>query len=163
MTEELTLRPVLPGDLPVFFDQQLDPTACYQAAFTVEDPADREAFDARWERILGNKRVVVRTILTGGQVAGYLVRFELEGLPEIGYWLGREFWGQGIATRALQEFLSLVPDRPLYAHTARDNVASARVLEKCGFQVQGYGRYHSHARRCEVEEVILKLAANESA
>lgn len=162
MTEELALRPVLPGDLPVFFDHQLDPAACYQAAFTVEDPADREAFDARWERILSNEQIIVRTILAGGQVAGYLVLFELYGLPEVGYWLGREFWGRGIATRALQEFLRLVPDRPLYAHAARDNLASVRVLEKCGFQVQGYGRYHSHARGCEVEEVLLELAANES-
>jgi hypothetical protein len=54
---------------------------------------------------------------------------------EVGYWLGREFWGQGIATQALALFLEEEPTRPLVAHVAKHNIGSRRVLEKCGFVV----------------------------
>ena len=49
---ELILRDVEPGDLTAFFEYQLDPAANHMAAFTAKDPTDREAFDARWERVL---------------------------------------------------------------------------------------------------------------
>jgi RimJ/RimL family protein N-acetyltransferase len=52
----------------------------------------------------------------------------------VGYWLGRSYWGRGIATRALALFLPLVPARPLYAHVASHNTGSMRVLVKCGFR-----------------------------
>jgi RimJ/RimL family protein N-acetyltransferase len=53
----------------------------------------------------------------------------------VGYWVGREFWGRGIATRALAAFLDEVSERPIYAGVADTNLASIRVLEKCGFTV----------------------------
>ena len=43
------------------------------------------------------------------------------------------FWGRGLATAALGEFLVELPDRPLHALVSTDNVGSIRVLEKCGF------------------------------
>ena len=60
---------------------------------------------------------------------------------EIGYWLGEEFWGRGIATEALVA----VTDRAfsnydvcrLYAHVFDWNGASARVLEKAGYVFEG--------------------------
>jgi RimJ/RimL family protein N-acetyltransferase len=87
-----------------------------------------------------DETVILKTILFEGQVAGNLVSFVLSGEREVGYWLGREFWGKGIATRALSEFLKQVKERPLYAHVARHNIASLRVLEKCGFRLQGRTR-----------------------
>src|SRR6266850_2084211 len=48
--------------------------------------------------------------------------FDLEGRREVTYWIGREDWGRGIATRGLQEFLQLEATRPLYAGAASDNV-----------------------------------------
>ncbi|HEX5689187.1 MAG TPA: GNAT family N-acetyltransferase [Roseiflexaceae bacterium] len=57
----------------------------------------------------------------------------LQSEGEIGYWLGRQFWGQGIATQAVAAFLEIVTTRPLYAYAVAHNVASRRVLEKCGF------------------------------
>jgi RimJ/RimL family protein N-acetyltransferase len=62
-----------------------------------------------------------------------VVSFILEGRREVGYWLGREFWGKGIATSALQLFLEEISERPLFAFSAHSNPASARVLQKCGF------------------------------
>ena len=75
------------------------------------------------------------------------------------YWIGREFWGKGIATKALAVFLSAVKARPLYARAAKDNIASLRVLEKCGFAITGYERGFANARGEEVEEVVLELRA----
>ena len=82
------------------------------------------------------------------------------GKLEVTYWIGREFWGQGIATKALAALLSTVKTRPLYARAARDNIASLRVLEKCGFMIAGYERGFANARGEEVEEVVLELRAS---
>jgi RimJ/RimL family protein N-acetyltransferase len=128
---EVVLRDVTEGDLPIFFEQQLDPEATAVAAFP---PRDLDKFMAHWSsKVLGDPSVVVKTVLFEGRVAGNVVCFERSGLREIGYWIGREYWGKGVATRALSAFLDLVPARPLYAHVAVHNVASIRVLEKCGF------------------------------
>jgi RimJ/RimL family protein N-acetyltransferase len=145
------------SDLDVFFEYQLDPVACHMVAFTVEDPADRAAFDARWARILADDSVTKKTVLVDGQVAGQVTGFEQFGRPSVGYWLGREFWGRGIATRALAQFLSLVETRPLYARAAKDNLGSIRVLEKCGFTHFGEDKGYAHARGAEIDEVILIL------
>jgi RimJ/RimL family protein N-acetyltransferase len=156
-TEKVLLRDVEEGDLPVFFEQQLDPEASYMAAFTARDSADRDAFMAHWTKIMADDSITIRTILVDGRVAGNIVSFEWDGKPEVGYWIGREFWGRGIATRALSEFLGIVKTRPLYAAAARDNTGSIRVLEKCGFVITGYGRAFASARGEVIEEAILEL------
>src|SRR5262245_29621752 len=60
---------------------------------------------------------------------------------EIGYWLGEPFWGRGIATQALRALTEWVfattPLVRIYAHVFAWNPASARVLEKCGFTLEG--------------------------
>ncbi|QKV91850.1 GNAT family N-acetyltransferase [Streptomyces sp. NA02950] len=151
------LRKVTREDLPVFFDYHRDAEAVRMAAFTAEDPGDREAFDAQWERILGNDAVVKRTVLYDGRVAGNVMSFEQFGEPSVGYWIGREHWGKGVATRALAAFLELVPDRPLYARVAKDNAGSIRVLEKCGFTVTGEERGYATARGTHIDELVLVL------
>ncbi len=157
MASDVLLRDVTEGDLPTFFEQQLDSAANHMAAFTGEDPADRHAFNAHWSKILGDDTVTIRTILFDGYVAGHIARFERFGDPEVTYWIGKEYWGKGIATKALSEFLGEVKVRPLYARAARDNFASLRVLEKCGFAISGYDKAFANARGEEVEEAILKL------
>lgn len=73
------------------------------------------------------------------------------------YWLGREYWGRGFATVALHELLRMVAQRPMYARAAKDNVASIRVLEKCGFQLCGEERAFANARNGEIDEVVMRL------
>ena len=153
----VSLREVTEDNLPIFFEQQLDPTANQMAAFTSRDPSDRDAFMAHWTKLLADDTITKRTILFEGHVAGNIVCFEWDGKPEVGYWIGREYWGKGIATGALSEFIGVVKERPLYAAAAKDNVASIRVLEKCGFAITGYGRGFSNARGEDIEEVILEL------
>jgi RimJ/RimL family protein N-acetyltransferase len=117
---------------------------------------------SHWIRILGNNSVLVKTILFDGTVAGNIVCFDQLGEREVGYWLGKEFWGKGIATRALAEFLHYIETRPLYAHVAKHNIASRRVLEKCGFKVSGEDSFFSQAFNKTIEEYILMLDTNGS-
>ena len=158
MKNELLLRDVLPDDLPIFFEQQLDQEAISMAAFTAKDPTDREAFMVHWHKILGIKTCIIRTILYNGQVAGSVSSYEEEGKPEVTYWLGRKYWGKGIATWALKELLAHHSrKRPMYARVAKDNLGSCRVLEKCGFKIIGEDKGFANARGQEIEEFILEL------
>lgn len=156
--DSVSLRDVIESDLPIFFEQQLDPDANVMAAFTSSrDPADRDAFMAHWTRILGDESNINKTILFEGCVAGNIANFELFGDREIGYWIGKPYWGKGIATSALAQFLQIVTERPLYARAAKDNIASLRVLQKCGFRISGEDKGFANARGEEIEECILKL------
>ncbi len=156
-TNQVELRPVEPSDLPVFFEHQRDPVAVHMAAFTAREPSNRAAFDAFWARILAEDAVLIRTILFQGRVAGSILKYEDEGHPEVSYWLGREFWGKGIATWALQLFLQQFTSRPVYARAAKDNLPSLRVLEKCGFTITGESAGFANARGCETPELLLIL------
>jgi RimJ/RimL family protein N-acetyltransferase len=133
MSNEVRLRDIEPNDLPIFYEQQLDADATRMAAFPARD---RAAFDAHWAKILGNPAMVKQTILVDGQVAGNIGSWPQDGVRLVGYWIGKEHWGKGVATRALAAFLHLVTERPLHAHVAKHNVGSIRVLEKCGFSLE---------------------------
>ena len=164
MKNELLLRDVLSDDLsddlPIFFEQQLDQEANYMAAFAAKDPMDQEAFMAHWHKILENDTCIIKTILFKKQVAGSVSSYEEEGKPEVTYWLGREYWGKGIATWALKELLAHHNQkRPMYARVAKDNLGSRRVLEKCGFKIIGESKGFANARGQEIEELLLELEA----
>ncbi len=134
MSDEVRLRDVEPDDLPIFYEQQLDGDATRMAAFPARD---RTAFDAHWTtNILGNPAALIQTILLDGEVAGNIGSWRHNGVRHVGYWIGKEHWGKGVATRALAAFLHLMTERPLHAHVAKHNVRSIRVLEKCGFTVE---------------------------
>lgn len=133
-TPDLLLRDVEHGDLAIFFEHQRDPDAVAMADFPARD---WNTFITHWTKILNDPTIIKKTILLNGQVVGSLVSFEQRGKREVGYWLGRQFWGQGLATRALTLFLEHVPTRPLYAYVAQHNIGSRRVLEKCGFVIRG--------------------------
>jgi RimJ/RimL family protein N-acetyltransferase len=159
MESIVQLRHVLASDLPVFFEQQLDPEATAMAALPSRN---QETFMAHWARITTDDSILIRTILFNGNIAGNIVCFDQLGEREVGYWLGKEYWGKGIATRALAEFLKEIETRPLYAHVAKHNIGSRRVLEKCGFVISGEDIFFSQAFGRNVEEYILTLEANES-
>ena len=161
MNSDLYLRDVIRDDLAIFFEQQLDPEANDMAAFTAKDPSDHQAFLAHWHRILADETVTIKTILCKGQVAGSVLSYEEEGRPEVSYWLGKEYWGQGIATWALRAFLARHnKKRPIYLRVAKDNLGSRRVLEKCGFTVIGKSKGYANARRQEIDELLLELGEN---
>lgn len=157
-TYSIVLRDVMKSDLPIFFNNQLDPEANRMAAFTAKDPTDRDVFMAHWTRILEDETITIQTILFDGQVAGSVLSYRDEdGQPEVSYWIGKPYWSKGVATRALSAFLDHIKVRPLYARAAKDNSGSLQVLEKCGFTRIGEDKGFSNARGEDVEEYILRL------
>jgi RimJ/RimL family protein N-acetyltransferase len=153
----ISLRDIIVSDLDVFFDNEQDPTANHMAAFTRKNPSDRAAFDAHWAKIRANPTVINKTILVDGQVAGSVAKFEMEGDAEVTYWIGKTYWGKGVATEALRQLLKIFTARPVHGRAAKDNLGSIRVLEKCGFKIIGEDKGFANARGEEIEEVILVL------
>jgi RimJ/RimL family protein N-acetyltransferase len=127
----IQLREVEDADLDVLFEHQADPVAAEMAAFPSRD---RARFDAHWAKIRLDETTILRAIVVDGLVAGGLTSWLGDGRRLVGYWIGRDHWGRGVATRALGQFVREVPDRPLYAYVAAHNTGSRRVLEKCGFR-----------------------------
>ena len=148
MSGEVVLREVIETDLPVLYEQQLDPESVRMAAFKSRN---WEAFQAHWAKILADKKLTTRTIVVDGRVVGHVCCWDWSGEMEVGYWVERASWGRGIATRALSMLLGLVAERPLMACVVKHNAASIRVLEKCGFVPV----------REDAEELILRLGADD--
>ena len=156
---QLVLREIEDRDLGVLFEHSRDREAIRMAAFTSPEADDRTNFERRWTRLRSDSSTTNRVVEIDGRVVGHIASFDLEGQREVTYWIGREDWGRGIATRALHEFLQLETTRPLYGRAASDNVASIRVLTKCGFLIVGEGRGFAHGRNEETDEVVLRLDA----
>jgi RimJ/RimL family protein N-acetyltransferase len=146
------LREVEPQDISIFFEQQNDPVASAMAAFPSRD---RATHGAHWAKILADDSLIARTIVEDGRVVGNIGSWVAAGERDIGYWIGRPYWGRGYATRAVADLVAEVPERPLHARVAEHNVASLRVLAKCGFSVvveeQGDGD--------PVKEIVMRLDA----
>ena len=158
----VTLKVTEPADLEQLFLFQLDAEACYLAAFMAKDHADKEAYLAKHTPFLSDPAKTTRTILVNGIIAGSVSKFVMQGDAEITYWMDKQYWGQGIATKALTEFLKIETTRPIYGRVAFDNIGSQRVLEKCGFVKIGTDRGFANARQAEIEEYIFILDANSS-
>lgn len=110
MNGAVRLMDVTAADLLILYEQQLDPAATQMAAFPARE---REPFMDHWRKILTEPTTVTQTILFDGQVAGNVMSWEQSGQRKVGYWLGRDYWGLGVATRALAAFLKHLAVRPL--------------------------------------------------
>jgi RimJ/RimL family protein N-acetyltransferase len=156
----VALRPPTPADTPTLFRIESDPEGRRMAAFGSEDSDSLPAFRARWERVLTNPEGSARVVLWNGEVVGSVLQFELFQKPSVAYWIDRAFWGRGIATRALTMFLRELPMRPLFARVAKDNRASRKVLENCGFVESGEDKGFARFRGAEIEELIYQLRSS---
>jgi [ribosomal protein S5]-alanine N-acetyltransferase len=102
--------------------------------------------DAAWWINIGSKEkgVTTKVIEHHGEFVGSVGIKAQSGwrqhVAEIGYWLGEPYWGKGITTSALQEMTNCAFSlgyRKLYAPVLATNAASMRVLEKCGYRLEG--------------------------
>jgi ribosomal-protein-alanine N-acetyltransferase len=82
----------------------------------------------------------------------------MEGDAEITYWIAKRFWGKGIASSALKQFLQLENTRPVFGRVAFDTIGSQKVLERAGFIKVRTDKGFANARQAEIEEYIYKLA-----
>jgi RimJ/RimL family protein N-acetyltransferase len=160
MKPKVQLRDVEPSDLPLFFEHQRDPIAVAMVAF---QSRDRATFDQHWAKLLADDSLLKKTILVvsavsaENQVAGNIGSWTADGKREVGYWIDRAFWGRGVATEALSAFLCLEHTRPLHAGVAKHNVASIRVLQKCGFKLSH--SVEESSNDADASHVLLTLSA----
>lgn len=167
-TERLLLRPGWGEDAPALFRAIADERIVRNLA-TAPWPyrlADAEAFLMRdCPADHGSCLIFLRTesapCLVGGIGFGRTPERELE----LGYWVARPFWGQGIATEAGRALLACARDSlrlsRLVAGHFTDNAASGRVLQKLGFRPTGVtrGRYSAGRNAIgPVREFALDLA-----
>jgi RimJ/RimL family protein N-acetyltransferase len=151
----MLLREVEPADVAVFYEHQADAGAARLAAVPSRD---RETHAAHWQKILADPDSLIRTVVTDdGRVAGQVMSFSREGVREVGYWLGREFWGRGLASAAVRAFLEVERHRPLHGAVAEHNTASLHVLERNGFAVVGLERHDDEEP--PVRLIVLRLDA----
>jgi len=98
----------------------------------------------------------------GGAFVG-ICSYEWRGetIPEIGYWAGEPFWGRGYGTEAVRMMIDhafTATELDALAASCRvTNVASRRVLEKCGFQWTGAGLVRVRALRSSVPSDRFRL------
>lgn len=154
---EIALRSVQSADVDTFFEHQLSLAANEMAKFGAADPTDRTAYDARWERTFANGLDASRTILVDGVVAGYLVKFTIADQTEVGYWIGKDFWGRGVATEAFSQFVRSIDERPLHATAVESNIASIKVLERNGFRRVGGESIFATGVGRHVDAVFFRL------
>jgi RimJ/RimL family protein N-acetyltransferase len=156
---EVHIRDVGVGDVEIFYAFESDPEAMSRAAFPARD---RETFMAHWANtVLPDPSVFTQTVVADGEVAGSIVCWDEGGQHWLGYWLGRDFWGRGIGTRALRLFLDREKRRPLVADPFVGNTPSVALLEKVGFQRASApsvpdGRPGAHAEG-GIEHIVLVL------
>jgi len=154
----VVLRPIRDSDLDAVFEQMRDPVSVHMAAFTAEDPNNRQAFDAHMARVMNLPDVTLRAVTSDEHFVGTISSFVLDGVTEVTYWIDRSYWGQGLASRALELLVHEVSDRPIRARVASDNIGSLRVLAKVGFKPVGTEVSFAPARHTEIEETLLELS-----
>lgn len=146
------MRAVRSDDLPILYQHQLDEEASRVAAFPSRD---RDAFMAHWAKILVEPSMRAMAIEMDGALVGTIGSWPDDDVRLVGYWIGREHWGRGIATAALRAFLEEERSRPLHALVATSNIGSIKVLEKCGFERSDEGL----GPMDDVEELVFRLDA----
>jgi len=151
-TERLLLRPSWPEDAGELHQAIADEGIVRNLArapwpYTAED-AVRSApqeHDAHFPSFLMMLRTNGAPRLIGACGIG-----NLDGEPELGYWIGRPYWGLGFATeasRAVIEIAKTIGHKKLVASHFTDNPASGKVLRKLGFQSTGKtAQRHSNGR-----------------
>jgi RimJ/RimL family protein N-acetyltransferase len=157
-TERLVLRPFRTADADEFARLSGDWAV---ASMTSDIPFPFSPAQAvAWLRpVRGEVRFAVE--LEGRLIGGVGFYRKPSGVAELGFWLGKPWWGQGYATEASRAVIQhgfANPRLPAFssAHFT-DNRASGRVLAKLGFEPVGHGRIACVARQHDVDVVMYWL------
>ena len=154
-TERLKLRGPQPADAPRIAQLCGDPEI---PRMTTRMPFPYGLADAQYfvDAVAEQDHARENTFLIehGGEVVGCVGLFMRERLPEIGYWIGRPYWGHGFATEAATAVLRWARDdwrkKIVVAGHFADNPASGTVLIKAGFLYTGDVEMRYSLARAEV-------------
>lgn len=165
-TARLRLRPVVPADAPAITPLASEWEVARHTA-RIPHPYP-EGGAGHWIALASGERAEGRGLALAieeratGRLVGCigLETGDGEDRLEIGYWIGRPFWGQGYATEAagaLTDWVFTVPGvRTVHAGVHLGNPASVRVLEKAGYIRAGRGTHPVPARGGEKEVLIYE-------
>ncbi len=154
VNEQVRLTEVRPSDKPALVEH-LREKEIYDRTLRIPFPYT----EANAEEWLG---IVARTTQQQGRPVNFAIRTANDHLiggcgfdgfqvgkshrAEVGYWLAKPFWSQGIMSAVVQKLCRYAFEEfglvKITAHVFAGNPASARVLEKCGFEQEGYLRKH---------------------
>jgi RimJ/RimL family protein N-acetyltransferase len=164
-TERLLLRPAWREDAPAVFGAVADEAIARNLArlpwpYRLEHAEEwlAQPQDPAWPSFL----IFLRTAAGPELVGGMGIHRGEEGGAELGYWIARARWGQGIATEGGRAAIAAARDTLRLPRLASgyfvDNPASGRVLGKLGFRPTGrVVPRHSLARGCDVPCRLLEL------
>ena len=157
---DVLLREVEESDLDVLFEQEVDPEANRMAAFTWRTlPTARRSMRAgagcATARAASSGRSSRTARSWAASFAGATPGFPA---PRSHTGSAASTGARGSQPTALELFLELARERPIFGRCAADNVGSLRVLEKNGFVLEAEERGFANARGTEIDEVLLRLA-----
>ena len=153
----IDLRELDDDDLDAVFEMMRDPQSVAAAAFTADDPNDRQAFDRWIERVRSSPDAGVLVVTENGGFAGTAAAFSVEDDREISFWIARHAQGRGVATEAMRLLIAREAERPLFARVAADNAASVAVLTKLGFTEVSRDIAFAPGAGRDVEEIVMTL------
>jgi len=142
----INLRPFISADAPALL--QLLNNTNVTRYLSSRLPTPYTAEDAQWWINTGSKVGTIRAIEVEQAFIGCVGAepgiFEQAHAAEIGYWIGEPYWGRGYVSQALAEMTECLFAQDgitrLFAPVFDPNLASMRVLEKCGYQREGIAR-----------------------
>lgn len=162
-TERLVLRPITLGDAPEFARLAGDfdiakMTGSIPSPFPVISAEIRTMmFEMAWRQGTEYSYAISKA---GGDLMGELSLFRRKGAEsfELGYWIGKPYWGHGYMTEACSALIACAEEHlgvtTLVAGVFSDNPGSVRILEKLGFTNTGViNQYFSIARLCKAESL----------
>jgi RimJ/RimL family protein N-acetyltransferase len=153
----IELKKTTKEDLEILFEFQTNKDGIWMAAFTAENPSDKEAYTTKWSKIVENPKIKMQTIRVKNTIVGSVIHFDMMNQTNVSYWIDQKHWGKGYATEGLKSFIEFSDNRPLFARVAFDNYGSQRVLEKCGFKSIGKEKGFANALKKESEEFVYTL------
>ncbi|MCJ8294637.1 MAG: GNAT family N-acetyltransferase [Colwellia sp.] len=138
----ITFRDFDEGDTAQLLCILNDPEVVKYLSSKIPTPYTLE--NAQWWISTGSKIGIVKAIDFNGSLVGCIGaeqgEFEYQRSAEIGYWIAKDYWRQGIATQAINDIISLVFKTTdivrLFASVFSKNTASMHVLGKCGFELE---------------------------
>lgn len=152
---EIKLTPTQMHELEILYFQQQEPEANLMAAFPARDYF---SFMQHWnQNILSKANCNAYSIYYQDKLAGNILSWSQEEKTYVGYWIGKEYWGKGIASQALTKLLEIITNRPLYAYVVEHNKGSIRVLEKLNFKYYSIEKLNSSTHSEPIYELLYRL------
>ena len=144
-TERLILRPLTKEDAQDVFEWCSDPIVNKYLPYTLYENVNQVE---EWiESIKDEENTFAFVLKDSGKVIGSgSISMDTErNAYELGYNINRNYWNKGYTTEASKGLIKWAYDvldaREFCANYATANVASGKVLEKCGFEFEKYGQY----------------------